>query len=387
MITTDVCIVGSGPAGACTSMMLSKMKIHHFLIDKSEFPRDKTCGDGLVLYAFKAMKLIDPVLLDKFISHPKFIHSFHAKFYIKDSLIINVDNLGEKVHPPIFYGKRIDFDNFLVENCPSPYGTQLYGKSVNSFEKTKDGIILTLNDGTTIFSKMVVGADGNQSFVSRKIAQNTIDHTRSSTFISTYFKGMTSLKTNHEAEIRLIRKKMPLFFYIFPLPNGEANVSLGGLTADIQKHKIDLKKEINALIKSHPLIKDKFVSAEQIGNWRGWGIPCNFGHLKVSGERFLLVGDAAGLANAFYKEGVGTGMMSGIIAAEKIQKALELNDFSAEFLEDYESQLEREFGKLLKYSRLILRTARKENIFNTVIFLLKSRIERKIKGIIDTRTY
>lgn len=387
MITTDVCIVGSGPSGACTSMMLSKMKIRHVLIDKSEFPRDKTCGDGLVLYTFKAMKLVNPELLERFISNPKFIHSFHAKFYIKDSLAINVDNLADKAHPPIFYGKRIDFDHFLVENCPSPYMKSLFGKSVAKFERTGEGTLLTLNDGTTVLAKIVVGADGNQSFVSRKIAQNSIDHTRSSTFISAYFKGMTGLKPNHEAEIRIIRKKMPLFFYIFPLPNGEANVSLGGLTADIQKYKIDLKKEIGALIGSHPRIKDKFVSAEQLGNWRGWGIPCNFGYLKVYGDGFLLVGDAAGLANAFYKEGVGTGMMSGIIAAEKIREALEANDFSEAFLSDYEVRLESELGKLLRYSRVILKAARNPRIFNVMIFFLKRRIERKIERIIDTRTY
>ena len=47
MIKTDVCIVGSGPAGASTSLMLSKLKIKHYIVDKATFPRDKTCGDGL----------------------------------------------------------------------------------------------------------------------------------------------------------------------------------------------------------------------------------------------------------------------------------------------------------------------------------------------------
>ena len=42
MIKTDVCIVGAGPAGASTSLMLSKLKIEHYIIDKAIFPRDKT---------------------------------------------------------------------------------------------------------------------------------------------------------------------------------------------------------------------------------------------------------------------------------------------------------------------------------------------------------
>jgi flavin-dependent dehydrogenase len=50
---TDVCIIGSGPAGAATSMMLSKLKVNHIIIDKETFPRDKICGDGLFYTPFK----------------------------------------------------------------------------------------------------------------------------------------------------------------------------------------------------------------------------------------------------------------------------------------------------------------------------------------------
>ena len=46
-------IVGAGPAGISASMMLSKFKIDHILIDKENFPRDKTYGDGLIMHVFE----------------------------------------------------------------------------------------------------------------------------------------------------------------------------------------------------------------------------------------------------------------------------------------------------------------------------------------------
>ena len=70
---TTVCIIGAGPSGAATSIQLSKLKIPHYIIDKSTFPRDKTCGDGLILYAFKAMKFLGDDLFASFLKHPKFI--------------------------------------------------------------------------------------------------------------------------------------------------------------------------------------------------------------------------------------------------------------------------------------------------------------------------
>ena len=39
---TAVCIIGAGPSGTATSIMLTKLKIPHYIIDKSTFPRDKT---------------------------------------------------------------------------------------------------------------------------------------------------------------------------------------------------------------------------------------------------------------------------------------------------------------------------------------------------------
>jgi len=387
MKETDVCIIGAGPAGASVSLMLSKLGIEHYVVDKASFPRDKTCGDGLILYVFKVLKLINPKLLDAFIKHPKFIHSWKGKLHISNKTAIEIHREETQEHAPIFYGKRIDFDQFLVDQLPSKYSTLDLGNGVIDCVETENGIIIKLKDGKQLHSKMVVGADGIQSIVSKKLAHNKIDKERTSIFVSAYFKGLENSPKENEAEIRLVYKNIPLFFYIFPLANGEVNVSLGGLSSEIQKHHISLKTEVEHLIKTHPKIAHKFYNAERLSLWRGWGIPCNFGHLKVSGNRFLLTGDAAGLANAFYKEGVGTAMMSGVIAAHKIKECIDTNKFDATMLSDYENQLQKEFGKLLKYSRGALKMAQKKHSFKNAISIFKGFIEKKVVGIIDKRTY
>jgi len=387
-LSTTACVVGAGPSGAAASLMLSKMGIPHVVTDKAEFPRDKTCGDGLILYAFKALKLIDPALLTAFLENPKFIHASSGKFHVSDRVAIDVEKGQGYPHAPIAYGKRYDFDHFLVQRLPSPYARLLLGKAATGFQDLgQGGIQVQLSDGSTVTAQIVLGADGINSLVSRKLGRNRLDKTRTSVFISAYFKGLQQLSPGNGAEIRLVYRKMPLFFYIFPLPNGEANVSLGGLSSEVGRLKLNLKAEVMDIIRSHPQVAHKFEQAERLGNWRGWGIPCHFGHLRVSGNRFMLLGDAAGLANAFYKEGVGTGMMSGVIAAQKVQQCLEKGDFSAGQLADYETQLRQEFGRLLLASKAALRLSRNRRLFAAGISLVKSRIERKISDIIDSRTY
>ncbi len=46
LLNTQVIIIGAGPAGAGTSIFLTKAGISHVIIEKENFPRDKICGDA-----------------------------------------------------------------------------------------------------------------------------------------------------------------------------------------------------------------------------------------------------------------------------------------------------------------------------------------------------
>ncbi|TXD49032.1 NAD(P)/FAD-dependent oxidoreductase [Polaribacter sp. IC073] len=383
---TDVCIIGAGPSGAATSLMLTKLKIPHYIVDKSIFPRDKTCGDGLILYAYKAMKILGEELFSSFLEHPKFLHSNKVRLHINSNVHIDFKE-SENRNIIITYAKRIDFDYFLVHHLSNTYASKDFGNGVKEIETKPDGISIKLKNGKEIFSKIVVGADGAKSIVSRKLAKNKLDSKLMSTFISAYFKDVENIPLENEAEIRLIYKKTLLFFYIFPLIDGQVNVSIGGRSDLIKNSGINLVAEIEDIIKTNKNIKNKFANATKVGSWRGGTIPFYFGNKNIIGDRFLLVGDAAGLANAFYKEGVGTGMMSGIIAAKNIERCLEDNNFSKSSLKKYEADLHKEFGKLLKFSHFSLRMARFKSIFLGIVILSKKIIQLKSYKIIKKRSY
>ncbi|PWG04759.1 NAD(P)/FAD-dependent oxidoreductase [Polaribacter aquimarinus] len=386
MIKTDICIIGSGPSGVSTSIMLSKMNISHYIIDKANFPRDKTCGDGLILYAYKAMLELDKDLFHSFLKNPKFIHSKKIQLFINNNLNINFQESKDR-EMVISYAKRYDFDDFLVQNLSEKYANKEFGNGVKNLTEQKDGILIKLKNNKEILAKVVVGADGAKSIVSRKLAGNKINKKLSSTFISAYFNDVIHLLKDNNAEIRIIYKKIPLYFYIFPLADGSANVTLGGRADLILKHNINLVEEIESIIANHSKVSHKFKKAKKNGSWRGWSIPYNFGSNKVCGNRFLLVGDAAGLTNAFYKEGVGTGMMSGIICAKKLVQCLEKNIFSEKYLSSYQKDLEKEFSKLLKFSRLMSKLANHRYLFSRIVYLFKNQVERKSFNIIKRRSY
>ena len=136
MIKTDVCIIGAGPSGACTSLMLSKMKISHYIIDKSTFPRDKTCGDGLILYAYKSLLQIDKKLFKAFLKNPKFIHSKNIKLHINDNLNVNINESLDR-DMVITYAKRFDFDYFLVNHLSEKYANCEFGNGLKKITQLK----------------------------------------------------------------------------------------------------------------------------------------------------------------------------------------------------------------------------------------------------------
>ncbi|MBN8492598.1 MAG: FAD-dependent monooxygenase, partial [Burkholderiales bacterium] len=52
----DVLVVGAGPAGSACAQMLARGGLRTVLVDQHDFPRDKTCGDGLIPDAHAALR-------------------------------------------------------------------------------------------------------------------------------------------------------------------------------------------------------------------------------------------------------------------------------------------------------------------------------------------
>ncbi|MCK7558744.1 hypothetical protein MKQ70_28645 [Chitinophaga sedimenti] len=94
----------------------------------------------------------------------------------------------------------------------------------------------------------------------------------------------------------------------------------------------------------------------------GYGLPLGSKKRPISGERFMLLGDAAYLIDPFTGEGIGNAIYCGVYAADQAAAALQSADFSAANLAAYdervyralwpELQLSHRLQKLVKYPRL-----------------------------------
>ena len=80
-------------------------------------------------------------------------------------------------------------------------------------------------------------------------------------------------------------------------------------------------------------------------------------------------------------------MISGIICAKKICECLKEENYSHQFLKDYDESLKEEFGKVLRFSKLSLVFSRNRKLFSFVTKLFKSYVERRTPAIVKRRSY
>lgn len=84
-----------------------------------------------------------------------------------------------------------------------------------------------------------------------------------------------------------------------------------------------LKKKLEEIIHTHPLISKRFENAKKEGEVSGWGLPLGSLKRSVTGDNYLLTGDAGSLIDPFTGEGIGNALLSGMLAAETISQAID----------------------------------------------------------------
>jgi geranylgeranyl reductase family protein len=328
--TYDIIICGAGPAGSTSALALGKSGLKVALVDKSTFPRDKICGDAVAPYVPAVLRTIDP--------------AYEAAFNnLKDKEVVNVlrvvapntKAVDLKFPSPGAICTRASLDNFLFGQAAAISNiTPLLGESVKDVQINEQGVEVELESGVTLNAKLVIGCDGAQGIISKKLTDNKIDLKHNSAAVRAYYKNVKGIPAE-TFELHYLTDLMPGYFWIFPLPGGHANVGLGMLSETVSDKKINLRKELARIIETTPYLKERFEGAERIGPVKGYGLPLGSRKVTVSGDRFMLCGDAASLIDPLSGEGIGQAIISGRYAGWHAQKCFEQNDFSSTIMLEY----------------------------------------------------
>ncbi|MFC4529852.1 geranylgeranyl reductase family protein [Sphaerisporangium dianthi] len=325
----DVIVVGAGPAGSTTAFYLAQAGLNVLLLEKTRFPREKVCGDGLTPRAVK--ELID---MGVDIDAPGWIRNKGLRV-IGGGLRLELPWPELSSYPGFgLVRTRMDFDEILAAHAERGGATVLQGVNVTGpVLDPRGGHIIGVTakkDGepVTYRSRLVVAADGNSTRMSLAMGLHRRDDRPMGVAVRTYFTSprhdddwleswLELWDTDDDGQARLL----PGYGWVFGVGDGTSNVGLGLLNTSEAFQHLDYRDLLRRWVKNMPS-EWGFSEESMTGPIRGAALPMAFNRQPHYTRGLVLVGDAGGMINPFNGEGIAYAMETGRIAAETIATAL-----------------------------------------------------------------
>jgi geranylgeranyl reductase family protein len=363
----DVIVVGAGPAGATTAYYLAQSGLDVLLLEKSRFPREKVCGDGLTPRAVKS-------LVGMGIS----VSEQDGWVRNKGLRVIGAGQRLELAWPELSsypgFGvvrTRHDLDEALARRAEQAGARLIEGVTVTGplrHERSGRirGVIARPDGGEerSYAARVVVAADGNSSRLSVSMGLRKRDDRPLGVAVRTYYTSPRHDDDYLESWLDLWDgdRLLPGYGWIFGMGDGTSNVGLGLLNTSAAFGHTDYHALLRKWLKGMPA-EWGFTEENRTAPIRGAALPMGFNRTPQYHQGLLLVGDAGGMVNPFNGEGIAYAMESGQILARTVTQAL-ARGRGAEterVLASYPHALGQEYGGYYTLGRVFVKLIGKPN--------------------------
>jgi flavin-dependent dehydrogenase len=357
-----ITIVGAGPAGLTAGIFFGKQGYPVTIIEKDLFPKDKICGDCLGGFTISVISQINDRFFNDFVGYTKKMEGRGVHFFGPQHQKISVPsvNLVKNKLSELVLSKRIDFDAFLFEEAKRYQSIEfIHGIEIDKIFRNESNLTLLSHPGQFRFdTDLLILASGSIRTLCRQLTGEKMDKRQYATGIRAYFENVALDGEEGYIELHFLKDLAPGYLWIFPLPGNIFNVGLGLRTDTLSRRGLELKKTFHQILQNDDYFKKRFKGAKQLEEVKGFPLALGGHNRSLSGDRYLLAGDAGHLIEPLFGEGIGHAMYSGKFAAEHAIDCLIKDDFSADFNKTYDKRVYDKLGTTLNFSKWMNRVAR-----------------------------
>lgn len=360
MADFDAIVIGAGPAGSAAAIALARAGRHVLLLDKAAFPRDKPCGDLIGARAMTAARKLGIAEIDLAPYTP-----LNGAFVAADAGEIDLaprTNFGRAVlaHTDARVIPRAVFDAAMVQAAQRA-GAELCQLNVRNVGPwTGGGRDVTGRgpDGdVTLRANAVIVAGGYGCRVAPELATERTgrDSPPRGIAMRGYFSGVQS--PPNRIAFCLNEWVLPGYGWVFPLPEGGANVGVGTLTDGAGpgsgEHLHDL---YNRFVNDPDSPAAAWLrNATPDGKPRTWPLDLGYRPRQLVADGLLLAGESASLVGPLTGAGIAFALESGSRAGTILAERLATGDLCAASLEPYAHHVTRRYGPWLRTEGLAQR--------------------------------
>ena len=315
-MTTDVLVVGAGPAGSIAALVLARAGVRVRLIDRARFPRDKLCGDTVNP---RSLAILDRLEVSGPVRR-------------RAMAITGMDITGpagarvSARYPAGVRGAsltRRELDMSLLEAAIAAGAVFDSGVIVRAPLITTDSAriigvrVAASGDDHNLHARIVIAADGRHSRLAFGMGLAAYAPRPKRWAFGTYFAGVQGLTTHGEMHLR-----PDGYIGVAPLPGDVANVCVVRELKNIfRAQRMNAESMIDRAVREDPVLRERFAGARQISEVTSLG-PLAVECRTAGYPGLLLAGDAAGFVDPMTGDGLRFALRCGELAAEAALREL-----------------------------------------------------------------